>query len=199
MSIRKRSIVQTIGILVGMLLLSGCQSRLALADENGVPWGADWNEMGRFVGVEDPGNGLVQYEYNDVQAFSGIYYSAWSCGEAETITNAEGEEAELFPAQLYFLVQESDSEEQKAHALAQRKAIGENGYELTQLKKTGEYTFYTMAPKNDSPFTGGILALGEHGRFALSVELMWAEDVYDNPEQVVDDFIAAIHYRTKEE
>lgn len=185
-------------LLAAVLLLCGCGRKLPERDETGAPWGDELVNIGLKMGVSDPGFGLTFGEYNDVQAFSGIYYATWNWGEAETIVNAEGEEAVLYPCTVYLLIQDCDTEADAARTLAKWRMAGEGSYEMTETGQAGEMTLSALTTGEDNPYSGGMLAAGSHGKIAVSVELMYTEDFDKDPETVLRAFLDALRFRAEE-
>ena len=59
--------------------------------------------VGNVIGIDTP-EGLTPRENNDALTANGMYYATWSIGEAEPYTNEDGDEAQLYDAQVYVLL-----------------------------------------------------------------------------------------------
>lgn len=71
---------------------------------DGAAWDKSWEMMAKAVGIEPPGHGLTLLANNSVLAGEDTYYAAWTAGELVQYTNADGDEVDLYPAQLYLLL-----------------------------------------------------------------------------------------------
>lgn len=185
-------------VLMVCLLLCGCGRNLPMKTENGEPWQESWLNIGEKVGVSELKNGFLNFEYNEVQAFDGIYYATFIKGEERVIKNAEGKDAKLYPAEIYLLVQDCDSPEDAAASVAQWLAVGEQSYEMEQEEDIREYACYRLSPKTDSPYKEGYLLLGIHNAVAVSVELMVTEDVFEKNRGAAADFLDSLQFRAQE-
>lgn len=184
-------------LLLGLsLLLSGCSAKLADHTQDGAPWQESWTAIGTEVGIAD--TDLTLYEYNDVQGLDGIYYALWVKGEGKEVKNADGKDAELFPAQMYLLTQECLDEKEAAHSVGQWKAVGETSYSLTEAEPLGEFQVYFLEVGPDSPFVGGLLALGTHDGIAISAEYMYTSDFSGDSRADLEAFLAALRFRAQE-
>lgn len=180
-------------------MLCGCSPALSPYQEDGSPWCADWTAVGTVLGVSQPGYGMTLYEYNDIQGADGIYYAAWVSGEPVNITNDEGRNAELFPMQIYLLVQECGNDEEARQSAAQWRAVGESRYVMEPAPASGDFTCYMLTPRDRSPFQRGLWMLGVHGGTAISVELMCTADSTEDIRAVAADFLSCLHYRKQED
>ena len=110
------------------LCLTGCGTVLppeTAAD--GADWEESWVTVGGLVGVDTP-DGMDARENNEALAANGMYYATWSMGEAEPYTNADGDEAQLYDAQVYLLLSGCRSDELAEDALAQWRSMAELEY-----------------------------------------------------------------------
>lgn len=100
-----------IAVLLMTLALAGCSH----ADRE-LPsgWDEDWVRVADYVGVEAL-DGFTLNESNDTLSISGLYYATWTSGEGRDFVNADGEDAIIYDAQIYVLLEEcrsgSDAEE----------------------------------------------------------------------------------------
>ena len=128
-----------------------------------------------------------------------MYYASWSAGEAVPYVNEDGEEVQLYDAQVYLLAAGYDStqkaEETAAEwldmAYAQYAVDAEavetcNGQELTVI------TYTYMSESN--PYSRGASAFGTYGNYALSVELSCRENFEGNALETLENFLEHCHY-----
>ena len=79
-------------------------SQYPSAAADGAAWDKSWEMMAKVVGIEAPGGGLTLLTNNSVLAGEDTYYASWTAGEPSPYTNADGDEVDLYPAQLYVLL-----------------------------------------------------------------------------------------------
>ena len=79
-------------------------SQYPSAAADGAAWDKNWEMMAKAVGIEAPGGGLTLLTNNSVLAGEDTYYASWTAGEPAPYTNADGDEVDLYPAQLYVLL-----------------------------------------------------------------------------------------------
>jgi len=183
-------------------LLAGCGEPAApAADRDGTPWGEDWTLVGENVlGVEpDPAGELVLRENNSSLAASRMYYATWSAGEAEAYTNEDGEEADLYDAQVYLLLAGKDSPEEAGETVEEWRGLAAEHYgDMTE--SSGVYNgqeFVTAAytyAADTNPYANGAAAFGTFGNYALSVEVSCRETFDGSAEDVLTAFLERCHY-----
>lgn len=142
---------------------------------------------------------IVGNESNDVLSLSGLWYFTWTSGEGREITNAAGEEATAYSAQIYLLVVErgsgADAENDIADWMAREaqsyetgesseRSIGEQRYHISPLLSTGE----------SNPYSHGAAAFAARGNLAISVELLCSEDFESDAQTVLEQFLSGFHY-----
>ena len=93
-------------ILALALVLVGCGS-----DTPQTNWDENLTIIAPFLAAE-PMEGFAFGESDDIFGISGVYYAAWTNGEARSFTNAEGEDTVIFDAQIYVVAQECRTEEE---------------------------------------------------------------------------------------
>ena len=84
------------------LFLSGCGKAAPPKAADGADWSEDWVTLGSVIGVDTP-EGLTARENSDVLSAKGMYYASWSAGESVPYVNEDGEEVQLYDAQVYLL------------------------------------------------------------------------------------------------
>lgn len=185
-----------LALLLACVLLQGCANGSTDTLPSG--WSEDWVLLGNFLGAE-PLEGFSLNESKDALSVSGIYYATWTCGQAREHTNDEGENAKVYDAQVYILVQECRNE---AAAAAQ---IGAWIARESQSYSTGEKTVYTAAGQTfdllpllsaraENPYTRGVAAFAARGSRAICVELLCSEDYPGDPQAVLEAFLNGLHY-----
>ena len=97
------------------LLLTGCGRTAPPKAADGASWSEDWVTLGNVVGVDTP-EGLTAQENSDALSAKGMCYATWSIGQAEPHINEDGEDAQLYDAQVYLLTAGYDSTQKAAEA-----------------------------------------------------------------------------------
>ena len=166
---------------------------------DGAAWDKSWEMMGAAVGIEPPGGGLTLLANNSILAGSDTYYAAWTAGEAAKYTNADGDEVDLYPAQLYVLLygcaDAAEAEAACADFLAREKATYIVQDERTETHSAQDYTVldYTGGSA-DNPYDRGSAAFAVRGSYVLVAELL-AQDSFDGDvPQLLADFLDGVHY-----
>lgn len=184
-------------MLCGTLLcLAGCAGRAPSRAVDGTPWSADWITLGHTLGVEKPGHGLT---LQDDKAAKKMYYAAWSIGEAQPYTNADGNETELYDAQLVFLLVDSDTAESAQASVNEWLDMAKNSYDVTDIAQRTyngqEYSVLTYAFASDaSPFACGISAFTVYDTLAISAEFSCRDTFEEDAGEILADVLEHCHY-----
>lgn len=188
-------------LLAGALCfgLTGCGTPLPPEKTaDGQDWSEDWVTVGEVIGVDTP-DGMDPRENNDALASNGMYYATWSMGEGVPYTNADGEEAELYDAQVYLLVGGHQSEKDAENTLTQWKDMAKLQYVIestTEETHNGvDFTIITYTFDSDeNPYARGASAFGIYRNFAVSIELTCQQDFAGDAVQLLGKFLESCHY-----
>lgn len=184
--------------LCGLLCLAGCGAPAPEAAADGSVWDENWITIGNVIGVETP-EGMTFRENSDALAAKGMYYASWSIGEGETIVNEEGEEAQVYDAQVYLLLSGYDDTGKAEDALKEwlDMADGQYAVESTASETYAGQAFtvitYTYTSETN-PYARGASAFGTYGNFAVSVELSCQEGFNGSAPEILADFLEHCHY-----
>ena len=166
---------------------------------DGAAWDKSWEMMAKAVGIAPPGHGLTLLANNSVLTGEDTYYAAWTVGDPVQYTNADGDEVDLYPAQLYLLLygcaDETAAEEACADFLAREKETYTVQDERTETHNAQDYTVldYTGGSA-DNPYDRGSSAFAVRGNYVLVAELL-AQDSFDGDlPQMLADFLDGVHY-----
>ena len=184
-------------LLAGCICLAGCTPVPAVTTD-GAGWDDDWITIGGIVGVDTP-EGIDPRENNDTLSIQGMYYATWSIGESEPYTNEDGDEAQLYDAQIYFLLAGYDAAEKAEASAAEWQSMANERYTVSQtLSQTcGGQDFTMLAYTFDSdtnPYAAGASAFGVYRNYAISVELSCREGFTGDPLEILTDFLDHCHY-----
>lgn len=180
------------------LSLTGCGQNIPAAAADGAKWDDGWVNVGGIVGVDTPA-GLDSRENDDTLGMNGMYYATWSSGDAEPYTNADGDEAELYDAQVYLLLagydeagKAEDSASEWLDMAAQQYTVEDTA---TETYNGQEFTVITYTFSSDTnPYQRGASAFGVYRNYALSVELSCRDAFGGNAKEVLTDFLEHCHY-----
>lgn len=188
-------------LLAGALCLglTGCGTALPPEKAaDGLDWDEAWVTVGGIVGVDTP-EGMDPRENNEALAANGMYYATWSVGESEPYTNADGDEAQLYDAQVYLLLGGYKSTEDAENTLSQWKSMAELNYAVgetsTQTHNGQEFTVITYTfESEENPYARGASAFGVYRNYAVSVELTCREGFQGDASQLLGGFLDSCHY-----
>ena len=183
------------------LLLAGCGKYPDTADD-GTVWDENWEMMGRVLGVEEPGNGLVLLENNSILTGDDTYYATWAVGGPADYVNADGEETDLYEAQLYLLLYGCSDEEAAEAAMAEFIGMEEKNYDVSQRRtETHKGQAYEMlvyeCVSDTNPFARGVSAFGIYENYVISAEFTCLGSYSGDVEQVLADFLEGCHYSSQ--
>ena len=180
-------------ILALALLLAGCGYR-----DNHPEWDESWTRFEDPRAAETPA-GWILYEYNPTLSMGGIWYATWARGEERMVTNAEGEEAAAYDAQIYLLIKDCGSEDEAKANLADwidREARSYQAGEPFERSVGGQS--YSMLPLNaasaDNPYSHGAAAFAVRGKLAISVEALCVDGFESEAQSILEQFLSGIHY-----
>ena len=184
-------------LLAGCICLAGC-TPVPAATTAGDKWDDDWITIGGIVGVDTP-EGIDPRENNDALSVQGMYYATWSIGESEPYTNEDGDEAQLYDAQIYFLLAGYDAAEKAEASAAEWQSMANERYTVGQtLARTcggQDFTVLTYRFASDTnPYAAGASAFGVYRNYAISVELSCREGFTGDPLEILTDFLDHCHY-----
>lgn len=184
--------------LAAVFLLSGCEKYPTQTAE-GTAWDRNWTILGTILGIEEPGNGFVLQDNNTALNYKDIYYATWTSGEPSPYTNEDGEEVDLYEAQIYLLIYGCKDQENAEIALKEWTEREEELYQSisaeTQTINDQEYTLYSYEISSDTnPFSRGISAFAVRGNYAISAELTCQADYQGNVSELLTSFLNGCHY-----
>lgn len=186
-----------LGLIVLGHLIDFSQYPSAAAD--GGPWDKSWEMMAKAVGFEAPGHGLVLQENNSVLAGDDTYYAAWTIGEPISYTNADGEDTDLYPAELYVLLYGCGGEEEAQAACEEFLAWEQKNYTVQSHRTEShngqiyEVMEYSVDAKTN-PYAYGISAFAVCHNYVLVAELACMDTFTGDAGEILSDFLDGCHY-----
>lgn len=184
--------------LLALLCLTGCGAAAPETAADGTGWSEEWVTVGNVVGVDTP-EGMTPRENSDALSAKGMYYATWSLGEAETIVNESGDEAQLYDAQVYLLLAGYDGTEKAEEAAAEWLDMAAEQYAVEasaeEIHNGQDFTVVTYTYTSETnPYARGASAFGVYGNYAVSVELSCREGFDGNALEILADFLDNCHY-----
>lgn len=190
------------GLLLGLaccLCLTGCIAPPPPAQaEDGTEWSEDWVTVGGIVGIDTP-DGLDPRENNEALAVNGMYYATWSAGEAVPYVNEDGDDAQLYDAQIYLLLAGYSEAERAEETAAQWLELAQDQYAVetaeTMTCSGRDFTVITYTYSSDAnPYDRGASAFGVYRNYAISVELSCQDSFEGDPLETLTGFLERCHY-----
>lgn len=185
-------------LLAALLGLSGC-SQYPDRAADGTPWDSDWTMLGTVLGAEEPGNDFSLLDNYTVLTGEDIYYAAWVAGDPAPYTNEDGDEVDLYDAQLYLLAAGCADETYARQNQTDWIARQQERYTVTdtwhETCNGQEYTLlaYTCGSETN-PYARGVSAFTVYGTYAVSAELACQEDFAGEEREILLQFLNGCHY-----
>lgn len=182
-----------------VLLLNSFEARYPSQAVDGTAWDENWTMLGAALGVEEPGNGLVLLDNNTALAADDTYLATWASGEAISYVNADGDDTEIYEAQIYLLLMGcKDRDSAQANVDNWITRTGET-YAVTGTRTEScngqEYTVLTYACGSDTnPYHRGVSAFAVFENYAVSVELTCLKEYTGDEAAILAAFLTGCHY-----
>ena len=182
-----------------LLLLNGFEAKYPSRAVDGTAWDGNWTMLGAALGVEEPGNGLVLLDNNTALAANDTYLAVWASGKAMPYVNADGDDTEIYEAQLYLLLMGcKDAASARANVddwTARTNEIYTVTDTRTEIYNGQSYTLLTYACGSDTnPYHRGISAFAVFENYAVSAELTCLEEYNGDAAAILTAFLNGCHY-----
>ena len=184
--------------LCGLLGLTGCGTPAPETAADGSAWDENWVTVGNVIGVETL-EGMTFRESSDALSAKGMYYAAWSIGDAAPAVNEDGEDAQIYDAQVCLLLAGYDDTAKAEDTVKEWLDMAYGRYtvdaEAAETCNGQEFTviIYTYASETN-PYAYGASAYGAYGNYAVSVELSCRESFNGSALEILADFLEHCHY-----
>lgn len=181
-----------------LLYLGGC-ARYPDRAADGTQWDKNWTMLGSALGVEEPGDGFALLDNSSVLTGDDLYYAAWAVGEPTPYTNEDGQEVDLYEAQLYLLLCGFADGEHAQQALEDWMAREQDTYTVietrTETRNGRTYTLliYTCGSETN-PYSRGVSAFSVCGNYTVSAELACRESYTGQETEILLRFLGGCHY-----
>lgn len=185
-------------LMTGLLMLSGCGQYPEQAAD-GTPWDPNWTMLGSVLGAEEPGNGFSLLDNYSVLTGEDIYYAAWAAGEPTDYTNEDGEDVQVYDAQIYLLAAGYADEAQARQNQEEWIARQQKTYTVTdswsETRNGQEYTLLAYECSSETnPYHRGVSAFTVYGTYAVSAELACRESFTGQEREILLQFLDGCHY-----
>lgn len=182
-----------------VVLLNGFEAKYPSRAADGSAWDENWTMLGAALGVEEPGNGFVLLDNNTALAADDTYLAVWTSGEAIPYVNADGDDAEIYEAQIYLLLMGcKDAANARINVDSWVTRTGET-YTVTdtcaETCNGQEYTVLACTRGSDTnPYHRGVSAFTVFENYAVSVELTCLEEYAGDEAAILAAFLTGCHY-----
>ena len=185
-------------LMAGLLGLSGC-SQYPEQAADGTPWDPDWTMLGTVLGAEEPGNDFSLLDNYSVLTGEDIYYAAWVAGDSIDYTNEDGEDVEVYDAQLYLLAagcaDDTHARQNQEEWIARQQETYTVTETWSETRNGQEYTLLAYECGSETnPYSRGVSAFTVYGTYAVSAELACQEDFTGQEREILLQFLDGCHY-----
>ena len=176
--------------------LTACGAKGPAVAVDGAAWDDAWIMLGSKIGAEAPGAGFA---LRDVKGAKKMTFTAWSVGEAQPYTGAQGEESNVYDAQLVVLVVEAGTAEAAQANVDEWLSLAGEAYSVTgtaqQTCSGQEFTVltYTFASGSGS-YARGASAFAVYDGCAISAEFACRDGYEGDPAETLTGFLENCHY-----
>lgn len=186
-------------IALAVVLLQSWGEKYPSLAVDGAAWDRDWTMLGSAMGVEEPGNGLTLLDNNLALAASDTYLATWGRGDAIPYVNADGDDMDIYQAQVYLLLLSCKDEQSARAAVDDWIAQEEETYTVTDTRTEThngqEYTVLRYLTRSETnPYSRGVVSFAVFENYAVNVELACMEDYDGDEAAVMAAFLDGCHY-----
>lgn len=194
----KKKALSVLVLTLVLSMLAGCAVAPSEAADGG-SWSEEWITLGPVLGVEPPKHGLVLLDNNTALTANDLYYAAWTIGDTEPYTNADGEEVSLYDAQLDILAYGCTDAEHALETVEDWKSRQDRTYTgIDRQEASHNGQDYTIASykcvSETNPYSRGVSAFGVCGKYAVSMELNCRDSFGRDEVEILSDFLDGCHY-----
>lgn len=187
-------------LLLSMALILTLCSCSSPTEKRLAPGTSEYTAIGRRLEIRNMDSRLAMVDNMDALSADGLYYAAWTIGEAESFENSSGKTLDLYDAQLYLLLGEFDGSEKAEENRDSWLDAGKTNYQVTGEEEiTCNGQTYTMLTYNcvneDNPYARGVSAFGAFYDNAVCVELTCREEFSEDLRGILTEFLECCSYK----
>ncbi len=184
-------------IAASMTAFTGCGNSADTTQSSVVASSSEAAEtvyIGKRLTVNNTDERLTFRDYNESLSLQGLYYATWSIGEAQEYVNSEEETVDLYDAQLYLILGETDSEDSASESFESWLSAAKENYEITNEEEVeiGEVTYTILeydCVSETSPYTHGVSAFCLKEDCAVCAELQSQETYGEDLRSILESFL----------
>lgn len=186
-------------LLSAALTLSLC-SCSSPAKKELAPGTSEYTAIGSRLEIRDIPDSLTMLDNMDALSADGLYYAAWTIGDAVPFENSEGKTVDLYDAQLYLLLGEYEDSGKAEENLDAWLDAGRSNYQITAEEEiTCNDLTYTLLTydciSEDNPYAHGVSAFGVFYDNAVCVELTGREEFSGDLRDILTEFLECCSYK----
>ncbi len=176
--------------------LTACGAKGPAVAADGAAWDDAWIMVGSKIGAEAPGD---DFTLRDVKGAKNMTFTAWSAGEARPRTDAQGEEIDVYDAQLVVLAVEAGTAEAAQANVDEWLSLAGETYSITgtaqQTCNGQEFTVLTYTFASDAnSYARGASAFTVYDGCAVSTEFACQDSFEGDPAEILTGFLDNCHY-----
>ena len=165
----------------------------------GESWDESWEMLGSVLGVEAPGSGFALLDNNSILTAQDTYLATWVHGEPIDHVTADGDDAQIYDAEIFLLLQGCKDSENAHLAMEQWLGLANDSYtvlETTSETRNGqEYTILTYEVESETnPYSRGVSAFGVYENYAVNAELAGLDAYTGDMAAILAAFLDGCHY-----
>ena len=192
-------------ILCTALLLTGCSPLSGQSKETSDNTWADsgYTTIGETMTVQKGDSELNLLDNMDALTADGLYYAAWTMGDAKDYENSDGKTVDLYDAQLYLLLGEFPEETEAECNRDKWLDAARTNYEVLdeeEISCNGQT--YTLLAYNcisdENPYARGMSAFGVYLDNAVCIELTCQESFDEDLRTILTGFLNNCTYERRD-
>ena len=200
---KKRTVVLLLVLVVAvclcLILLPRLGTKRPAQTVQGEPWDENWAMLGSVLGVEDPGNGFVLLDNNSILTAQDTYLATWVSGDPIDYVTADGDDAQIYEAEIFLLLQGCKDSENAALAIDEWTALAKDMYAVSdtsaETHQGQQYTVLTYTVDAETnPYDRGVSAYAVFENYAVSAELTCLDSYAGDIAAILADFLDGCHY-----
>ena len=200
---KKRTIVLLLVLVTAICLCLILLPRLGTSRPTqtvqGESWDESWEMLGSTLGVEEPGSGFVLLDNNSILTAQDTYLATWVYGDPIDYVTADGDDTQIYEAQLFLLLQGCKDNENARIAMNEWMDLANNIYTASEaLAETHGGQEYTILPytvdSETNPYSRGISAYAVYENYAVSAELVCLDSYAGDIAAILAGFLDGCHF-----
>ncbi|MDO4489871.1 MAG: hypothetical protein Q4B85_02180 [Lachnospiraceae bacterium] len=194
----KKTVFSALAVLCASCIM-GCGEKAPAFAADGSTWDQNWTMLGSVLGVEELDNGFSILENPMVLAGDDMHYATWSTGEPTAYVNEDGEETDLYEAEIYCLAMGVQGDGTAEKTIADWMDAESETYQVQDISEQTingqDYTLLTYTVDSESnPNNRGVTAFTIFGQYCITAEITCLEQYSGDEMSILTDFLTHCHY-----